>query len=839
MQDYQPIDLTHHCNAGPELYGERKPPVGAQTFHGLPFQVGPPEPGSAPCFIGFDAEHTQPITVPIGAAARRVIIAHTLLESQLAKGDPVGRVIATYVFRYADGESVRVPIRERFEIGFIAPIWGQLAFLAVPDRPDGLQPRHEGRWGAAGNRQTEATQQGVRAYYLWPWENPRPEQPIQSLEIIPEGSRKFAVAAITLAHADEEPFRRTAASEVRITLPRAEDAEKPFDLEVEVDRGVATYPYALPEQPAEAYLADSFAGWGERQNPQSSPAYVEIAATPSATVTVKQGGEALGQVNWGKLEAEGAQEPNSRLRVEIVDRGRNWVHTTVLDDATGKPVPCRIHFRTPRGIPYAPHGHHAHVNSNMGTWHFDIGGDVRLGQISYAYIDGRCQGWLPRGEVIVDVARGYEYEPLRAKVQIQPGQRELTLRLKRWVDMNAARYFSGDTHVHFLSTQGAHTEAGGEDLNVVNLLLSQWGHLFTNTEEFTGRPSDSPDGKTIVYATQENRQHMLGHLTLLGLKEPVMPWCSDGPGEAELGGNLEVTLSHWADACHAQGGTVVLPHIPNPNCEPATLIATGRVDAVEFLRHEEFFHLEYYRYLNAGYRLPITGGTDKMTSDVPVGIYRTYVHIPDGEPFTYDTWCKGLRGGNTFHSGGPMLWFTVNGQPIGSTLKLSGNGGTVEVEATAKSIFPIHTLEIVQQGRIVAATEEKNGARELKLKTSLKVDGDTWLAARCSGPTAAPGTFPQSVPHHDGWRRGIMAHTSPVYVACGGDYRLGDPASLQYMVTLVEGGLAYIRNRAPQHRPGTVTHHHGDDDHVAFLEAPFRQAMEAIHRRMHELGIEH
>ena len=64
--------------------------------------------------------------------------------------------------------------------------------------------------------------------------------------------------------------------------------------------------------------------------------------------------------------------------------------------------------------------------------------------------------------------------------------------------MNAERYFSGDTHVHFLSTQGAHTEARGEDLNVVNLLLSQWGHLFTNTEEFIGRPTVSDDGRSIV-----------------------------------------------------------------------------------------------------------------------------------------------------------------------------------------------------------------------------------------------------------------------------------------------------------------------------------------------------
>src|SRR4029077_3438449 len=137
-------------------------------------------------------------------------------------------------------------------------------------------------------------------------------------------------------------------------------------------------------------------------------------------------------------------------------------------------------------------------------------------QITYAYINGRCEGWLPRGEVIVDVARGFEYEPLRTRLTIEPGQQELVLRLKRWRDMNAERWFSGDTHVHFLSTQGAHTEAAGEDLDVVNLLMSQWGALFTDTQEWTGRPHVSPDGGTIVYATQENRQHILGHLTLLG-----------------------------------------------------------------------------------------------------------------------------------------------------------------------------------------------------------------------------------------------------------------------------------------------------------------------------------
>lgn len=121
---------------------------------------------------------------------------------------------------------------------------------------------------------------------------------------------------------------------------------------------------------------------------------------------------------------------------------------------------------------------------------------------------------------------------------------------------------------------------------MINLLLSQWGDFFTNTEEFIGGPSVSRDGGSIVYATQENCQHLLGHLTLLRLKRRVMPWGSDGLNEAEFAGSLETTLSHWADRCHDQGGTVIIPHLPVPNGKPAALVATGRADAIEFLTQD-------------------------------------------------------------------------------------------------------------------------------------------------------------------------------------------------------------------------------------------------------------
>ena len=84
-----------------------------------------------------------------------------------------------------------------------------------------------------------------------------------------------------------------------------------------------------------------------------------------------------------------------------------------------------------------------------------------------------------------------------------------------------------------------------------------------------------------------------------------------------------------------------------------------------------------------------------------------------------------------------------------------------------------------------------------------------------------------------------MAHTSPIYIACGGEWWMFDLEGANYLLTLIEGGLSYIRRLSRQERPGLVTHHHGEDDHTAFLERPFREAIEAIHRRMHRLGIAH
>ena len=835
--DYELIDISAFCNAGAECLPGEDPALGEQAMRGLPFTVG--SPGGDPstnCYVSL-AEGETSITVPVGKAARTVIFAHRQLETEQDANGPIGVHVADYVIRFEDSETITVPVRERYEISAVGDRQGisrygvGYPYLAVTDQGDALMPRYEGRYDETGRRQTETIQAQPAWYWLWAWRNPSPDSVIESVEIVPHGPR-FILAGVTLGHVDEHPFSRAARRPVRVDLKDAEKADKPFDLDVTIDRGERTYTHPLPEQPSDEFLADPYKGFGEVQNPKSSPAYVELSGVPSATVEVIQEGETIDAVNWGDVESQGRVD-TEKIHISLVEPGKNWVRVKVVDDQTGQVVPCRVHFRSPEGVPYQPHGHHNQINSNLDTWHIDVGGDMRLGQISYAYIDGTAQGWLPRGDVIVDVARGYEYEPLRAKVNIAPGQQELELRLKRWINMNERRWYSGDSHVHFLSTQGSHFESQAEDLNVVNLLQSQWGSLHTNVEDFTGHPSVTRQGNNIVYTSQENRQHFMGHMILWGLKQPVMPFCSDGPSEAEIGGAMQTTLSHWADEAHAQDGFVINPHFPFPNGEPAALVATGRLDAIEMIQQREIMHNEWYRYLNCGYRLPLVGGTDKMSSDVPVGMYRTYVRIPDDEEFTYENWCRNVAKGRTILSGGPIIHLTVDGYEVGDTVELS-SPGTVEVSAWAESVVPMSKLEIIQEGRVVASAESDSPTRRLSLNDTIKIDGNSWLAARAGGPG-----YYEGYKYYDVWERGIFSHTSPVYVSVGGPWNMFDVATAEYMLTLIHGSLTYIDHSSRQHSHGHVTHHHGEDDHIGYLKRPFNEARDAVHQRMHDHGVSH
>jgi hypothetical protein len=832
--DYHPLDLSANYNGPTALLEDpHEVSLGMRCLHGLPFRFAEGAARHTLLVLGRQAQSPR---VPLNARANWLIFAHALLEPDLYEGGVVGSPCADYLLQYADGTTHVHTIRQRFEIGptprkwtgrAIPLDWGQTPFLALNDAQHRLMDRCCGRFDAAGARLVDIEDPQSRVpyvlpyrFYLWPLRNPFPDKVITHLALRSLGPRVL-IGAITRSELEEDPFGRGVSQDLLVSLAgRAMDET----VAVSVDRGFHSYTYRLAggNLDADPHFPK---GWGAAPHTNAGAGYVRVTAQPSATLTVRAGEQLLAACRWRDLLAARELQLDGGVQLRLAAADRTWVRTRIVEAGSGVPLPCRLHMRTMDGVPLAPYGHHAHINSDGNTWNLDIGGDVRLGAQTHAYVDGECEGWLPVGKIIVEAARGFEYEPLHALIEIAAGQKELVLTLQRVGNAGELGYRSGDTHVHFVSTQGAELEARGEDLNVVNLLLTQWGHLYTNTEDFTGAAHVSADRKTVVYACQENRTNMLGHMSLLGLTRPIMPWCTGGSEEADLGGGLETTLSHWADECHAQGGTVILAHFPVPNGETAALIATRRLDAVEMIAYDDYNIREYYRYLNAGYRLPLVAGTDKMTSEVPVGLMRTYAQT--GERFDYAAWCDGIKGGDTFISSGPILTLSVNGRPPGVLLDQRG-GTRVTVRSSARSIFPIDRLEIVANGRVVGSQTSAEPVRSLELECSLSISADTWVVARCY----APGDH--IARHHDVWHRPVMAHTSPVYVAAGASYDPFDREVADHMMNVIEGARLYIIERARTSWAGAASHRHGRSDHTAFLLAPLDEAKDELRRRIEQ-----
>jgi hypothetical protein len=126
----------------------------------------------------------------------------------------------------------------------------------------------------------------------------------------------------------------------------------------------------------------------------------------------------------------------------------------------------------------------------------------------------------------------------------------------------------------------------------------------------------------------------------------------------------------------------------------------------------------------------------------------------------------------------------------------------------------------VHNGQIVVRADA-HGGRQAEISQELRIDGNSWLACRAFGAGS----------HLDDWGRQVFAHTSPVYVACGGDWAMTDPDGLRYIRTLVEGARAYVRHTAVRRSDQATTHHHGQANHLAWLERPFDEARRVLYER--------
>lgn len=766
-------------------------PAGRQVWRGIPFDVGPAAGADQPRWTV--ADRRLEIALEPTAPASHLVVAH--LCDVWRDGDgrrpealppghvvPIGQPLARYAVAADDGRRVERLVRRRFEVNDGILGWGSVAFASVThldNLPLDWRGPHErqgpGRYAPAGQSGALAVLPGTYGgnavgvsdlvpspsddAFLWLHAIPLgPDVVPTTLEIEPLAADQpgclVILAAVTLFAGSDDPLRRGPRIVVRV---EGLAGRLGVDLGTVIRAAPTVGPGrpALPDGPAPAGIR----GWGSPRagEPGASPddaRIIDLSAAADAVLDLDGWGVPAASLRRG----ERLPGPDGRS-IRLLPAPSIPVEVTVLDGRSGRPIASRVRFTAADGRYLPPESHRDEVNPGLLE---DQGGDLLLGSDAYAYVPGTFRVTLPPGRVDLTVVAGFERRPAHRTVTVSADLRRLEIALDRPIDMRAERWVTSDGHVHFLAPSTALLQAEAEDVDLVHVLATQWGDLFTGIGDLPWGSSLPTPGRPQIVMGTENRQNVLGHLALLGARQPTFPLASGGPPEGRLGGVLDVLLADWAERCRANGGLVVGAHFPLPYAEIAADIVAGRIDALEAQvlspGLDDPTILEWYRYLRLGYRLPIVGGTDKMSAEVPVGAVRTYARLGADEPLGFETWSRAVRAGRTFVTSGPVLELAVEGREPGDTVRLQ-SPGRVAVRAVARAAQAvIGDLEIVLGGRVVAGTAATPPSAALALEEEIQIEASGWLAARSRSPHHIESAFATS----------MAAHTSPVYLEVAG-----------------------------------------------------------------------
>ena len=484
--------------------------------------------------------------------------------------------------------------------------------------------------------------------------------------------------------------------------------------------------------------------------------------------------------------------------------------TLSIRDAAGNPTGLRLRVVNEAGEYFAPLGHLPKPDAARRAVTDLILGDGGAAPLElHALVYDGAQIDLPAGVYTFHARKGLEYEFVNERVEVgKTGTQIVRLPLRKYADFEAKGWYPGDTHMHFPDLNGVRYQMECEGLSVCSLLLLKSGYTsgrpgdghFQNIEHFTGKLAAVSDARHFVKTGEEFRHGLLAHLIFQNLQSIVWPVSTGGLRENGVGGFDWPLMIHACDDARKQGALVTWAHWPYPSMEAPMDIALGRVDSLDILttgnpfEHHpiltDIYKMQgpraystppiemYYHYLNCGFRLAVSSGSDKMGMNPPMGSARTYVKT-DGA-LSYDSWIEGIRRGRTFISTYPLLEFSVNGREAGDTIALPPGKAKLSVKARARSLEAYETLEILINGKVVRRVKPSGANFDASIEDTIEVERGGWIAARAHGPKMLEyGATWSKMP--------VFAHTSPVYL----DMK-GRPAPSAESAALLLEQLGYL-----------------------------------------------
>ncbi|MBA7551091.1 hypothetical protein ES705_43626 [subsurface metagenome] len=466
----------------------------------------------------------------------------------------------------------------------------------------------------------------------------------------------------------------------------------------------------------------------------------------------------------------------------------------VIDAESGLPMAATVSVFDGQGLTVNLDGKYDHV--------------FYLGKKRW-YVNGEFSITTDADSLFIEIRHGLETYPINEIIYLSDEMQEVReFKLQRWINMVDKGFLSGDSHVHFMGTEDAYSQMQAEDLHVVNLLTSD----FTNDVElFTGTLDEVSTEEHFVYVGQELRDWQMGHVNLLKLKYIVQPLDPFGGTLFSMGSNPNLVMSPRLEEARGQGAATVWAHFSNlPGLESAIAFPLGLIDAVELMTYDDPTQLPshwapwdytelsqvefptlrgmdlYYQYLNAGFQLPITAGTDKMGDNIPVGSNRHYVRL-DGE-VSFENWIEGLKSGRGFVTNGPMLNLTVDEHLSGASINYSGEK-TIRVKVKAEPLLPFGRVEIMANGKLIAWEyladyRKKKDLYTAELETEITLNESTWIAGRVTS-LDTPQMLPRNLT--------VFAHSNPVYMLKD-QQPVHVSASVEYLLDYLKSSRNWIEN---------------------------------------------
>jgi len=423
----------------------------------------------------------------------------------------------------------------------------------------------------------------------------------------------------------------------------------------------------------------------------------------------------------------------------MFDKEKNWVGPVRMTNGAGNNIDRSVLYGVQPSIPY---------------WKepvmYQTSGDFSIE--------------LPFGLWRISIQHGNEYIPITEEIIIKEKDKivDKNYALKRWINLPKRGWYSGDVHVHHPTNKPGFRDyllsfAKAEDLHLVNILemghhetgVDAMGHAHGGTDfkqAGFGEKFRVNDKNYWLVSGQEDPRSRFGHIIGLNIDQMVRDTSVYDYYDLVFK-NLKMQPGALIGFAHFAWN--VSWNVTNETTGFPWFVTTNQINFVELLQFLKLNTLDYYEYLNLGFRITAAAGSDFPWAST-IGEVRTLVYT--GKDFTPDSWFAGLKAGNSFVTNGPAIFLTVDKQLPGTEVVKKSNA-MVKISAKALSqqqIGKIKRIAIYNNEGLISEALNVTNKDSIEIKLTHKLKHSQWIAAVVN------------------CENGAVAHTTPVYVVVDG-----------------------------------------------------------------------